>query len=63
MPGSRPSIAAPHRELASAASARGRPTLLFTENETNTERSSASPTDALRQGRINDYIVHGRQER
>ncbi len=41
----------------------GRPTLLFTENETNTERLYASPNASpYVKDSINDYIVHGKQE-
>src|SRR6266568_5523067 len=45
----------------------GRPALLFTENETNTERLYASPNASPNaspyvKDSINDYIVHGKQE-
>jgi len=41
----------------------GTPTLLFTENETNTERLYGVPNaNAHVKDGINDYIVHGRQE-
>src|SRR3954454_24369164 len=41
----------------------GKPTLLFTENETNTERVFGQPgqTQYAKDG-INDYVVHGRKE-
>ncbi len=41
----------------------GRPTLLFTENETNTERLYGVPNASpYVKDSINDYIVHGKQE-
>jgi hypothetical protein len=45
----------------------GRPTLLFTENETNTERLYGIPNGVPNaspyvKDSINDYIVHGKQE-
>src|SRR5579863_5380521 len=41
----------------------GTPTLLFTENETNTERlyGAANATPYVKDG-LNDYFVHGKQE-
>jgi hypothetical protein len=57
-------IAASHPELGDRRfSAEGAPTLLFTENETNTELLFRSPnrTPYVKDG-IDNYIVHGRQE-
>jgi Mannosylglycerate hydrolase MGH1-like glycoside hydrolase domain len=57
-------IAASHPELGDRRfSAEGAPTLLFTENETNTERLFRSPnrTPYVKDG-IDNYIVHDRQE-
>jgi hypothetical protein len=57
-------IGATHPELGERfLYAEGSPELLFTENETNTERLMQAPnrTPYVKDG-INDYIVHGRQE-
>jgi hypothetical protein len=57
-------IAASHPELGERLlSCEGAPALLFTENETNTERLFRSPnrTPYVKDG-INEYLVHGRHE-
>src|SRR5258705_6709309 len=57
-------VAASHPELGDRHfSAEGAPTLLFTENETNTERLFKSPnrTPYVKDG-IDGYVVHGRRE-
>jgi Mannosylglycerate hydrolase MGH1-like glycoside hydrolase domain len=56
-------IAASHPDLGDRfLSCEGAPALLFTENETNTERLFATPnaTPFVKDG-INDYVVQGRQ--
>ena len=57
-------IATSHPNWANGSSfAEGAAELLFTENETNTERLFGSPnrTPYVKDG-INNYIVHGRQD-
>jgi hypothetical protein len=57
-------IAASHPDLGPRRlSCEGAPALLFTDNETNTQRlfGTPNPTPYVKDG-INDYLVHGRRE-